>query len=347
MPIDEPITRRKYVKRAATAVLAPAIVGIAARQSEASDRRIPRVKPLPVILDTDIGDDIDDTWALVMLLKSPQFDLKLVTTTNGRAEYRGKLIAKLLSLAGRTDVSIGLGTGDQTGVGGQAEWGKDYRLGEYPGKVFADGAQAMIDTVDALAKAGTPATIIAIGPLTTLDEVLKRSPATAAIASFVGMDGSVRKGYDNSPTPCLECNMTYLPGSQRVFTAPWRSFAITPLDTCGLVRLRGGLCQHLVKSADPLVQTMLENYRLWASKKSLAELTESSVLFDTVAVYLADPGPKPLLEIERLPIKVTETGMTVIDPAGKPMAVATNWTDLSAYERHLVEVLEQPVVKAA
>ncbi|NLF17307.1 MAG: nucleoside hydrolase, partial [Lentisphaerae bacterium] len=27
---------------------------------------------LPVILDTDIGDDIDDTWALAMLLRCPQ-----------------------------------------------------------------------------------------------------------------------------------------------------------------------------------------------------------------------------------------------------------------------------------
>ena len=46
----------------------------------------------PVMLDTDIGDDIDDTWALVMLLKSPELDLKLVTTTCGKAEYRAKLV---------------------------------------------------------------------------------------------------------------------------------------------------------------------------------------------------------------------------------------------------------------
>jgi len=27
---------------------------------------------IPVILDTDIGSDIDDTWALAMLLESPE-----------------------------------------------------------------------------------------------------------------------------------------------------------------------------------------------------------------------------------------------------------------------------------
>ena len=62
------------------------------------------VKKLPVILDTDIGDDMDNTWALVMLLKSPQFDVKLITTTCGKSVYRAKIIAKLLTVAGRTDI---------------------------------------------------------------------------------------------------------------------------------------------------------------------------------------------------------------------------------------------------
>jgi len=81
---------------------------------------------IPVIFDTDIGDDIDDTWALTMLLKSPQFDVKLVTTTYGKAEYRAKILAKMLTVAGRTDVAVGLGAGGRDGVGGQQAWVKDY-----------------------------------------------------------------------------------------------------------------------------------------------------------------------------------------------------------------------------
>ena len=30
---------------------------------------------LPVILDSDIGDDIDDTWALGLLLRSPELEV--------------------------------------------------------------------------------------------------------------------------------------------------------------------------------------------------------------------------------------------------------------------------------
>jgi len=41
------------------------------------------LKPIPVILDTDIGWDIDDTWALITLLNSPELDLRMVLTSTG------------------------------------------------------------------------------------------------------------------------------------------------------------------------------------------------------------------------------------------------------------------------
>ena len=60
--------------------------------------------PIPVIFDTDIGDDIDDTWALVMLLRSPRLDVRMITTDYGNTVYRAKLVARLLEIAGRTDI---------------------------------------------------------------------------------------------------------------------------------------------------------------------------------------------------------------------------------------------------
>jgi hypothetical protein len=45
-------------------------------QSFTGDANVKR--PIPVILDTDIGDDIDDTRELAMLLKSPQLAPTLI-----------------------------------------------------------------------------------------------------------------------------------------------------------------------------------------------------------------------------------------------------------------------------
>lgn len=304
-------------------------------------------RPVPVILDTDIGDDCDDTWALVLLLKSPQFDLKLVTTTAGKAEYRAKLVAKLLAAAGRTDVAVGLGAGGRNGAGDQASWIGDYKLSDYGGHVYEDGVQALVDTVNAQAAKGEPVTIIGIGPLQTLGEALTRNSDLARKANFVGMLGSVRKGYDGSSTPVVEYNMTFVPGDKKVFGAPWRSFAITPLDTCGLVRLQGAPYQSLKQSKDKMVQVLLENYHVWATHgapKGVSDLTGSSTLFDTVAVCLADPGPQRLLGLETLPISVDDKGMMAIDPAGIKTTVATYWKDLPGYGDYLVRTLEQPVV---
>ena len=91
---------------------------------------------------------------------------------------------------------------------------------------------------------------------------------------------------------------------------------------------------------DPVVKALLENYRIWSKKRRVEDLQASSVLFDTVAVYLAYPADQPLLELESLPIVVTNDGMTRIDPAGRKMSVATKWKDLDGYRDLLVRTLK-------
>ncbi len=101
-------------------------------------------RPLPVILDTDLGDDIDDTWALAMLLRSPELDPRLIITAFRNTRARAQIVAKLLHIAGRADIPIGVGvpTAD-TPLPPQAPWAADYDLASYPGPVHADGVGAL------------------------------------------------------------------------------------------------------------------------------------------------------------------------------------------------------------
>jgi len=288
---------------------------------------------LPVILDTDIGDDIDDTWALGLLLKSPELDVKLVVGDHGKPLYRTKLLAKFLEIAGRTDIPIGMPLDThQHGGGRQSAWVADYNLNRYPGKIYPDGVQAIIDTI---LQSPEPVTMIAIGPLPNLGEALRREPRLAQKARFVGMHGSVRRGYGNSPQPHAEYNVKEdVPACQRVLGADWRSLTITPLDTCGLVQLKGPDYARVRDAQDPICRAILENYRHWleADHKAQAE-SHSSTLFDTVAVYLALEDR--LCTMEELGIRVTDDGFTVIDPAARKMRVATAWKDLAGFERWL------------
>ncbi len=291
---------------------------------------------IPVIFDTDIGDDIDDTWALIMLLKSPQLDVKLITTTCHNADARGKLLAKLLTVAGRTDIPIGLGPGGG-GKTRQDEWTRDFRLDKYSGKIYKDGARAIVDTIN---NSREPVTVICVGPLQTMSAALVKDPGIGSKAFFVGMHGSVYKGYGGGKKPSAEYNVRRdAAAARRVLSAPWRRTMITPLDTCGIVQLGGKHFQALKESNDPLVKALLENYRIWAKKKHVDELNRSSTLYDTVAIYLAYPGAKDLTKLVALSISVTDDGFTRVDPKGTKMAVATEWENLDAYRHLVTEVL--------
>ncbi len=296
-----------------------------------------RAAKTPVILVSDIGDDIDDTWAIGLLLKSPELDLKLAVGDYGKAQYRAKLLAKFLQCAGRSDVSVGIGLDiEPKGEGGQAEWIKGYDLKSYPGNVCQDGVQAIIDTI---MKSPRPVTIIAIGPAPDVAAALQREPRIARRARLVGMFGSVRFGYNGDKKPCPEWNVKADPKScQKVFTAPWE-MTVTPLDTCGLVVLDGARYRQVRDSKDPVAAIIIENYRIWSRKSADAE-ERSSVLFDTVAVYLAIQHD--LCTVERLGLRVTDDGMTVIDSHAKQINTATAWKNLDAYRDFLVARLTGP-----
>jgi inosine-uridine nucleoside N-ribohydrolase len=292
---------------------------------------------IPVILDTDIGDDIDDTWALALLLKSPEVDLKMVVTDTGNTTYRAKIVAKLLEVAQRTDVALGVGISQGTKLGPQAAWVADYDLARYPGKVHQDGVAAMIQL---MMDSPQPITLVCIGPMPNIRAALEKKPEIASRVRFVGMHGSVRKGYGGSPKPDAEWNVRGdAKACQKVFTAAW-PMTITPLDTCGIVHLRGEKYAKVAGSADPIARAVIDNYRIWwkaGNPNKPEKIDASSTLFDTVAAYLS--FSRDHLNIERLPIRVTDDGFTRIDPKAKEIDCAMSWKDLGAFEDLLVERL--------
>ena len=327
--------RRDFLKTVIAAGLAPVLNWKSASTTHAASTPNNPASRIPVILATDIGDDIDDTWALGFLLKSPELDLRLVVGEYGKPQYRARLIAKFLQTVNHPDVPIGIGMeSDPKGEGPQAEWIKDYKLESYPGKIHRDGVQAIIDTIMSSER---PVTVISIGPMPNVAAALAGEPKIATRARLVGMYGSVRKGYDGSAKVSPEWNVKADPKAcQKAFKAPWK-IIITPLDTCGVVSLDGQRYQQVRDSKDPIAATVIENYRLWSKANhqsgNPAE-SHSSTLFDTVAVYLA--FSQKLCKMEQLGIEVTDDGFTRINSSGKVTDVATDWTNLDGFRDLLV-----------
>ncbi|MCC7230593.1 MAG: nucleoside hydrolase [Fimbriimonadaceae bacterium] len=64
---------------------------------------------MKVLLDTDIGNDIDDAVALAYLLRRPGCDLIGITTVTGQAQKRAALCEVVCRAAGREDIPIHCG----------------------------------------------------------------------------------------------------------------------------------------------------------------------------------------------------------------------------------------------
>ena len=320
----------------ASALLLPAFTAAAAAA--------PPPRPVPVILDTDIGDDIDDTWALALALKSPELDVKLVVTDYGNTEHRAKIVARVLEVAGRTDIPIGIGIKENDKESPQADWVKGYDLARYPGRVLKDGVQALIDTAMA---ASEPLTLVSIGPPPNLKAALEREPRIAGKLRLSGMYGSLHRGYDGKPSPEAEWNVKAKPAAARALLgAPWVEAVVTPLDTCGLVQLKGERYARVRDSKDPLARAVIDAYRSWCPRLEWCAgnpefvTAKSSTLFDTVAVYLAIS--RDLVKTETTGVRVADDGMTVPDPASRPLAWATEWKDLDGFEEWLAARLAAP-----
>ena len=293
---------------------------------------------IPTILDTDIGHDVDDVWALALLLRCPELDVKLITTSTGDTAHRAELVAKILQLMGRTDIPIGIGIPLDENPHTHQAWLEGFDISQYPGTVIRDGVGALCDTI---LQSSTKVSLICIGPVPNIAAALARQPDICEKAKFVGMHGSIRRGYLDAPKPMREFNVKmHALACRAVFEAPWEK-VITPLDTCGNIILdaerfaairEAALEQGPASAAGICIDNHLawfEAVRHWPILKTLDASKQSSILYDLVAIYLG--FTEELLEMETLPIVITPDGKTLVDDSGQPVSCAMNWHNKEAF----------------
>lgn len=289
---------------------------------------------IPVILDTDIGGDIDDTWALAMILGQPRLDLRLVTTAFDNTPEKARLVAKILACAVREDIPIGAGPATSSDPLTHGAWLEGFDLGQYRGRVEEDGVGLLIDTIQA---SPPPVTLLVIGPATNIAEALRRDPGIAPKTRLVAMAGSIDRGPAGQEGAIPEWNVKCdIPAFRAVMDAPWAELVLTPLDGCGDMVLSGERYARLLQSGNSLARLVLENYAVWSMRHHHPE-DSSSILFDTVAVYLAMDDA--LCEMTELRLKLDEEGYSRPDENGRSVRCQLGWKDREAFQDLLVESL--------
>src|ERR1035438_4505614 len=146
-------------------------------------------EPQLVIIDTDIGDDIDDAFAVALALRSPELKILGVITAFGNTELRARLVDRYLAAVGRSDIPVEAGVTTQTdNVMTQAAYARRAADRKHP-----DGVAFLLDQIRAHPG---QITLIAIGPLINIGAAIARDPATFRhLKRVVMMGGSVYRGY--------------------------------------------------------------------------------------------------------------------------------------------------------
>lgn len=158
--------------------------------------------PQPVVLDTDIGTDIDDAYALVLAAASPELSLRAVTTVNNDVVTRARIARKLLNLLDRPDVPVALGERNSLSPGVKRGWagheGRGIDLSDIdPQRDFdSRDAEALIaHLAEETCAAGQPLTLLTIGAMTNVAAALNRYPQQMARVGRIVAMASAFHGF--------------------------------------------------------------------------------------------------------------------------------------------------------
>ena len=214
--------------------------------------------PIPVWLDTDIGDDVDDAYCLVLAALWPRIQLVGVSTVHGGALSRAYLASKLLALCGRRDVPVFPGN-MREGESPQIDWALDRNYSP-PGKLAAEAI------CEAANKYAGKLVLVTIGALTNAAEAFRRDPALAdKLARVIIMGGWVNWGGPFPPKH-PEYNIACDPPAARQVFQSAKNITMVGLDVTMQARLEKPWLDKIAAAGKPWTDALVELTRRWGHR---------------------------------------------------------------------------------
>ena len=257
--------------------------------------------PIPVLLDTDLGGDIDDALALAVCLNHPRLDLRGVVTVHGDTELRAAQVRYLLALSGRGPLPVAAGSRDP--LDGHAPLDRSYQaqadvLPPHEEERWREGRADGVRLLAELALANPGATLLAIGPLTNVARLRLEFPAAFAGLGRLAIMGGHRREDLSYPEYNFSCD----PRAAQVVLAGGKSILLVGLDVTLRCRMTAADVAHVAGGGTPLSSALTEMIRLWQGPEGVA----LPVLHDPlVALALAEPE---VLATEPQTLRVDDQG---------------------------------------
>jgi purine nucleosidase len=275
-----------------------------------------------VIIDTDIGDDVDDAFAVALALRSPELEILGFTTTYGDTETRAKLLDRMLGEFGRLDIPVAVGMPTHVpNVFTQRRYSEGGHLAR------ASHPRAVDFIAEQIRRYPGQITLIAIGPLINVGALIKQDPEMfRKLRRVVLMGGSIYRGdgdfeYLPARGPQPEWNIVNDISSARELFASGVPLFVMPLDSTQLHfdEVKRAI---LFRSGTPLTDALTLLYHQWGQ--------QTPTLYDVMTVaYILDARICP---VQPMRIRVDDKGSTLVE-SGAPNAQVCLHSDSDSFFR--------------
>lgn len=284
-----------------------------------------------VILDTDIGDDIDDAFALALVLSSPEIELLGVSTAWGNTQLRARIVDRIFCETGKEEIPIFAGIDTTSKIPmDHARWAEAMPARPKP---FASSIDFILEQIR---RYPNQITLLAIAPLTNVGAILERDPQILRkLKRVVIMGGSIYRGYndlgytpDHGPDP--EYNIASdIPAAKRLFASGVPLF-VMPLDSTQL-KLDEVKRELIFRQSTPLTDALTLLYHQWG------QLTPT--LYDPVAVAFSI-APQ-ICSTQPMRLEVDDKGYTRPVPGSPNAQVCLNSKEEDFFHLYMTRILSQ------
>ena len=287
--------------------------------------------PEKIIIDTDIGDDIDDAFAVAVALRSPELQILGISTTFGDTETRARLLDRFLAETGYQNIPVATGTPTQVN---SVFTQRRYAEGGHSARTSHPKDADFI--LDQIRRYPGQITLVAIGPLVNIGELIDKDASTfSRLRRVVLMGGSIERrygdlGYSKPRGPEPEWNIRNdIPSARKLF-ASGVPILMFPLDSTQL-KLDEVKRDILFRVGSPLTDALTVLYHQWGYV--------TPTLFDAMPVaFLVKPE---LCPVKPLRIRVDDQGFTRSEP-GVPNAQVCLDSDPEAFFRFYIPRVSGP-----
>jgi inosine-uridine nucleoside N-ribohydrolase len=300
--------------------------------------------PERIIIDTDIGDAIDDAFAIALALRSPELDILGLSTDYGDTEGRARILDRMLGEAGRQTIPVAVGAATALFPSDDSYASThnldQRRYGEGGHFARTSHPHAVEFILEQIRRFPGEITLVTIAPLPNIGALIDRSPETfRKLKRVVMMGGSIaprKPEYGNAPPaePIAEWNvMLDISAAQKLFRSGVPVY-VMPLDSTENLKLDEVKRTVLFAHATPLTDALTLLYHQWNAAGGV-----TPTLYDAMTIaYILDPQ---LCPVQPMRIRVDDKGFTRVED-GTPNAQVCLHSDADAVLRFYMQRLLAP-----